>query len=470
MKISTRLLIGVTALMTTVAAHASIPMWTFTPLTATSLTVFTGTSATVQYTVTNNSKRTHTLVMLPLTGITQVTSAGNCTNPFTLSYQQSCTLTLQINGSALQGNIVAGPEVCDQNSSLQCYQPTQALSLNIIMGGVVPPPVSTTLTASVSSLGLSVNNPTLNAALTGNPRSITITNTGSIPATNVNYTVTPALPSGASITPASCGTIAPGGTCVLTITPGSSASAAASVISLQGDQTNSLTPSVDIVTYGTIYEGGYVFSVNDTTATTGSIGGTVAAQQNQSAGIIWSSNSAGVYDGGISIWGIDELSSTSTPQPNAGSPQPATLVTGQANCNGATGGSCNSNNIVVWYSTPNTSPSISFSFYAAGVCKSTINGFSDWYLPSVCELGYGSSSGCGTAGAPAIQNMASSLVDNPVSGVALAGNIYWSSTEFSSVPQTIAWAEDFSSTAGSSTQIDESKSLLLFVRCARALT
>lgn len=50
--------------------------------------------------------------------------------------------------------------------------------------------------------------------------------------------------------------------------------------------------------------------------------------------------------------------------------------------------------------------------YAAGLCKATINGKSDWYLPFICEEGYddsGSGTGCGTQASPTIHNMLSNL-------------------------------------------------------------
>jgi hypothetical protein len=470
MKISTRLLLGVTASFMSVMAHASIPTWTITPITPTQFVLYIGSIATVQYTITNNSHRTHTLAMTPIAGITQDTSGGNCSSPFMLSQDQSCTLSLLVNGSALSSNIVTGPEVCELNSVFQCYQPTQALSLNIVAGGIQPPATTTTLISSVTALGLSVDNPTLNPALTGNSRQIIITNTGSIAATNVNYTIAPVLPAGATVTPASCGTILPGASCTLIISPSTTASTAASVFTIQGDQTNTLTPNATIVTYGTIYQGGYVFSVDDTTSVTTSIGGTVAATIDQTNSIIWSSNVAGTYDGGFSIWGIDETSSTGTPSPNGTSANPATQFAGQNDCAGATDGSCDTNNIVVYYSTPNTNPAININFYAAGYCKNTINSLTDWYLPSICQLGYGSSSGCGTSVSPAMQNMTSSLVDNVVSGVGLAGHTYWASTEQSPLQQTMAWAQTFNQTSGTSTQAGTLKSAPEFLRCVRTLT
>lgn len=111
--------------------------WSFAPLTPTTINVPSNATATIRYTVTNNSVQ-HTLMMLPITGISQTTTGnGICTNPFTLPPRASCTLSLQVNGSALTQTINSGPAVCQQGVDGQpnlqeCYQPeTQAASLNI---------------------------------------------------------------------------------------------------------------------------------------------------------------------------------------------------------------------------------------------------------------------------------------------------------------------------------------------------
>ena len=118
--------------------HAGSPVWTFTPLTNTTVTVASSETATIQYTVTNQSMRSHTLEMTRIPGISQTTTAGNCGNPFTLGYQESCTLTLVVTGSALQGNVSGGPKVCQQGNALQCYQPSSSDSLNITLSGATP--------------------------------------------------------------------------------------------------------------------------------------------------------------------------------------------------------------------------------------------------------------------------------------------------------------------------------------------
>jgi hypothetical protein len=113
--------------------YAGNPLWTFTPDTqyppSVSLTPIT--SATIKYTITNQSPKPHTLVMQPILGITQITNPGNCPNPFTLGYRQSCTLNLRVDGGSLTQNIQGGPVVCQHGSALQCYQPSPGNTLNI---------------------------------------------------------------------------------------------------------------------------------------------------------------------------------------------------------------------------------------------------------------------------------------------------------------------------------------------------
>lgn len=115
------------------SVYAAKPLWTFTPDPGypTTLSLSALSSATVIYTVTNQSPKTHTLAMQPIAGVTQITSAGNCPNPFTLAYQQSCILSLSINGGLLTESIRGGPVVCSQGSAYQCYQPGMANALNI---------------------------------------------------------------------------------------------------------------------------------------------------------------------------------------------------------------------------------------------------------------------------------------------------------------------------------------------------
>lgn len=550
-----RLLGSIVALCLLNAAEAGSPVWTFTPLTATSISVPRNSAATVQYLVTNQSAKSHSLVMTPITGIAQTTTgAGICSNPFTLpSRGSSCTLSLQVQGNQLTHSITDGPIVCEQGSTLQCYKPSLSNVLNINMGTseytiggtvsgltdnvvlqnngtdnetvnsdgaftfstaiaegspyavtVLTQPTGqtctitngsgtvddanvtnvavtcvsndTTLSVGVSTLGLSVNNTGLNTALTGTPRLITITNTGVSSATNVTYSPSPALPSGTTISPGSCGTIAVSDSCVLTITPGDTPSAASGdtnptpiTLSISGTNTNTLTPTINILTYGSVYQGGYIYAVNDNTPDTGSIGGKVAALTDQSSGVLWSSDGSSAVSY-VAILAIDELSTPLSPSPTSPTYPPGTPA--YVACNGNSDGACNTSNIVSYYNFNRASGGSAptpLEQYAAGLCKATISGESDWYLPAICEEGYddsGSGTGCGTQASPTIQNMLSNLFD---AGVGAISGEYWSSTEWSGNAALYAWSQTFDLGNIPQNTFDKSYNTIK-VRCSRALT
>ena len=106
------------------SVQAAKTLWTFVPQTPTDITVAKGSSAQVIYTVQNQSSRAKTLVMKPIAGISQ-------SAPCNLPAKGSCTLTLNVNGATLQGNVVGGPILCQQGNDLQCYQPNSANILRI---------------------------------------------------------------------------------------------------------------------------------------------------------------------------------------------------------------------------------------------------------------------------------------------------------------------------------------------------
>ncbi|MDF1683256.1 MAG: hypothetical protein P1U36_01225 [Legionellaceae bacterium] len=111
---------------------AGTPVWSFTPLTETTVAIPVTGTATVQYKITNQSSKTHVLSMQNTPGVTQITTgSGACGNPFTLTGNASCTLSLQVIGSELTSSLSNGPIVCEQGSTLQCYQPSPADSLHV---------------------------------------------------------------------------------------------------------------------------------------------------------------------------------------------------------------------------------------------------------------------------------------------------------------------------------------------------
>lgn len=132
----------------TISSYAGTPVWTFTPLTPTTASVPANASATIKYIVTNQSNKTHTLNMKPISGVVQVTiGTGVCGNSFTLQANQSCTLSLQAIGSEFNKPVNGGPIVCQQGSSLECYQPSAANVLHLTPGPAIPLPSNCVTTA-----------------------------------------------------------------------------------------------------------------------------------------------------------------------------------------------------------------------------------------------------------------------------------------------------------------------------------
>ena len=236
----------------------------------------------------------------------------------------------------------------------------------------------------------------------------------------------------------------------------------AQTISVSANNASTVSSTVVILGYGCIYQGGYVYAIDDTTATSSSVRGKVAATSDQTSpfapGIIWSSDGSGGTSN-IAIYGISETSTSSSPNPSSAQ------VSGQIACNGNTDGACDSNNVYVYYQNNATGAPINTSLYAIGLCKATINGYSDWYLPAICEGGYGSSADCGTLGSPALQNMQSNLVDNNVGSL---DGYYWTSTESAVTPSSEAWLQLFQS-GGGTNQLPFTKGFIPGVRCSRAV-
>ena len=459
----TKLVLGAALSTAALAAHSATPLWTFTPNTSPIVSITPNGIATVNYTVTNNSNKPHTLVLAPQAGLEQSSSC------VLVGKGATCSLTITIKGSNLSENGISnGPVMCQINFN-QCSQPDKVNSLvvKVVQGAI--------LNISPANLALSVKDTQINPALSGIPRQITVTNEGDAPANELAIQY-PAWPTGTTVdinSPSACmegSTLEVGASCPITINPGATATSGTNnfpcttaispvpgVISVSASHTGSVAANVVVLGYGCIYQGGFVYSINDTTATTASIGGKVVALTDQvgfDPGIIWSSDDSGNYDDGVSIFGIAENSNTSFPNPNTGQ------ISGQKACDGKVDGACNSNNITIYYS------AVPANSYAAGRCLGTINSYNDWYLPAICEIGPDSnSSGCSTT----TQNMIESLpmLRNSCSGAHCLIGTYWSSTEHSFDPMDIAWTQYIS---GSNMQTSELKFIQSGVRCSRALT
>lgn len=473
----------------TTTVHAGIPLWSFSPNGSPQVIVSATGTATVSYTVTNNSKKPHQLMLSSKTpsGISQ--SGGPCvlegkspTNP-----NPTCTLTLSINGSALPANTVSGgPFLCQANANNtpnpnQCYQPSPGDDLVITRTAA---PGATTLSTSIappSILALSVNN----SPLTGNARYITIQNTGTNQATGLSVSVA-GLPTGTNITtvPTTCtGTLDPSATCTVTITPGSNATSSCNTGSaptsgtITVSATNVGTPAMSnvvVLNYGCQYQGGFLYSVDDTTTNTGSIGGKVLALTDQRPR----------YPGGI-VWDADPACASNpfqcTQQTNAWDfyyGENLATVLGSTNPNNTGTNGPGDTYQIFSVLNGNNGNTNNPANYAAAVCTTyTAGGYTDWYLPALCEMGPNSNgSGC-FAGTPNIVDNLGLLLGDPNTnpdtscsyGTNCLAGYYWSSTEYSISPQPGAWGEYFAS-GGGSVQNYLGKFVQLGVRCSRALT
>lgn len=322
------------------------------------------------------------------------------------------------------------------------------------------------LNASPSMLVVSVNNPGLNPALTGQPRQLRIENTSEVLARNVRFTWLN-KPNGAHLSPASCGHIAPKASCVLTVTPGLWPSSDETKIQLKGDNTAVLSVPIKILTYGSVHEGGYVFSIDDSGS---KLKGKVLSLKDQispTPGIVWSSNGRG---GRFEDAVFDAI--------------PQVYDNSLLDCDAKVDGACNTAKIVNYYSRPMQHAPIPLKSYAAGICqqyatdkfgKESCTGsqcLSDWYLPAICEFDRVSADIPESIVCPnSVQNVVANLnalIDINCSGPQCLTGSYWSSTAHynRSYPQYSAWNEDFD--VSGSSQYNDDKNNQYGVRCVRA--
>jgi hypothetical protein len=476
--------------------QAGTPLWTFEPLTPTHFELPANGIALVQYKVTNQSIKPHTLVMQSILGSTQnTTGAGICGNPFVLTSKTSCILSLQINGSQLIRPIRNGPIVCEKGSREQCYRPSAANILNITQ---TPAVTDVAITVTGSPLILIVNGPT---------GQLTITNTSAqVPATNItsNFAGT-ALEGNVTETGNTCANVPPGSSCTLTYTPGNTLVPQTN-FTIQGTNTLPVTAAI------AIQSGSTLTSINPNTGST--LGGTNVTLTGTGL-----SGTTGVFFDGMAATGVTVVNSTTvtaiTPPHVVGtvdvtintSSGGATLpnsytyvvrVIGQpfeggviACLNGGTNNliaaTANNSSGIAWggvgttigpnaQSVTNGSGNttaivaeltgnlgIPLTNYAAGICSlyeidSQGNTpcqpgntcYNDWFLPAGDNTGPSGQLNC--------------LFVNRVAIGGFTANNYWSSTEFNNFQSAqVAWTQDF--VAGTEGGIN--KGISLPIRCVR---
>ncbi|MGX8741609.1 IPT/TIG domain-containing protein [Legionella pneumophila] len=479
-------------MMTTV--FAGTPLWTFEPLTATTVAVPANGTAMVQYRVTNQSSKPHALSMQPIRGITQITTGLNvCGNPFVLRGKNSCILSLQINGSQLNGAVTDGPVVCQQGNMNQCYRPS---STNILRITQASPITDAVITVTGSPLILTVN---------GQTGQLTINNTSTqVAATNItsNFTGT-ALDGNVTETGNTCANVPPGGNCTLTYTPGNTVVPQTN-FTIQGTNTNALTAAIAIQSGSTLTNinpnsgaasGGTGFTLTGS-GLTGATGVTFDGIAATSVNVVNSTtvtgvtpaHAAGVVDvvintpaGGATLANGYTYVATAVGQPAFGGTI-ACLNTGNnliaatadnstaiqwggfgtavgVGAQSDTDGAGNTAAIVAALGNNGGTP------YAAQLCNDfevdsqgntpcqTGNTcYDDWFLPA----GNNSTS----------TGQLNCLFTNRAAIGGFANVTYWSSTEFSGGPTSLAWLQNFSN----GNQGVVFKFLDLRVRCVRAFT
>lgn len=231
-----KLLFFILSMCFVLAVHSGAPLWTMQPTANSqpSQTIPQNGSAIVQYMVQNQSNKTRQLIIRPTAGITQTTS---CTVTPKGQAGSTCILDLFIKGATLPADgIHGGPLLCQANANgtpnlNQCYQPSQANSLNITQ----TPATSSTISITPLTLGFTA----------GNSGVVTVTN--SAQSTEIAHNIMATIPGGSSVSVQSttCGTtLAIGASCTITFT--AATPEGPTNISIAGSNTNSVNVVVTV--------------------------------------------------------------------------------------------------------------------------------------------------------------------------------------------------------------------------------
>lgn len=197
---------------------------------------------------------------------------------------------------------------------------TAALSLTLLAcGGGGEADTSTVLGTSTTALTV---------ATSGTARMISVTNKGLFPTRDLRFCATD-LPAGTEVRSTCTASLLPGASCLLVVTPGPNPSALpgdpaplSALIEMAGENTNTLRVQLNVIAYASVYQGGFVFALDDTTPLTRSVGGKVLTTADLIGGSYWSPTL-------VAISGINDNS-----------------VAGADSCDGALDGRCNTQRIL----------------------------------------------------------------------------------------------------------------------------
>jgi hypothetical protein len=213
----------------------------------------------------------------------------------------------------------------------------------------------------------------------------------------------------------------------------------AGTVTIAADNAPQKQIGILVLGYGRIYQGGYIFSINDVqgcnqTVCTGSIGGKVVAPTDEPVPFVWDSSTSCIMFSNCFI----------------------------TNADSAINGPANTNTI---YNVLTAQNGLVANTYGAGFCHDALIGpYTDWYLPAICEMGDTSIiPGIDCAGANKLQNIQTNLAGPGIGSFQNA--VYLSSTEDSVNPQFSMWSQSLGLFP---TQSTDSKNFARNLRCVRA--
>jgi len=116
--------------------YASTPLWIFTPLTPTTISIDAFEIKFIDYLITNKSSITHNISIQPFPF--KVIDAGpfSCGEEFTLEPNKSCVLSFIVRGQFLKNSFRGGPVLCETGIPELCYKPSQKDILTVIFAGI----------------------------------------------------------------------------------------------------------------------------------------------------------------------------------------------------------------------------------------------------------------------------------------------------------------------------------------------